>query len=453
MRHCRQSTFSASMPLSHTPPELAAWIRLSQEPTLGVLGYALLRQIGMPDAIYAMRAVTLQQHVPADLARQMAGPPTPDITASIEAAAQWCALPGHHIVTLADAAYPQQLLTIADPPLLLYVRGNPALLSRSSLAVVGARSASSGGIENAQAFARYLAAHGWTIVSGLALGIDAAAHEGALGAGPAGGGTVAVVGCGVDIVYPRQNAELAERIAHHGAIVSEYALGAPPMKHHFPQRNRLVAGLAQGVLVVEAASQSGSLITARLAADSGREVFAIPGSIHSPLSRGCHALIRQGAKLVETAKDITDELGGAVAPASSNSSAWRPSRTAPGPAARRGMPKTPVPRRLPPEAQLGDGAGPAGATAGGSLSRTAMPRPAPDAAAPLPPPDTVGADESAEGEQVLAALGHDPVDLDTLHRRTGVPVASLNNHLLQWELAGIVERLPGGRFQRLGGLR
>jgi DNA processing protein len=453
MRHCRQSTFSAAMPLSHTPPELAAWIRLSQEPTLGVLGYALLRQIGLPDAIYAMRAATLQQHVPADLARQMAGPPSAEITASIEAAMRWCALPGHHIVTLADAAYPQQLLTIADPPLLLYVRGNPALLARAGLAVVGARSASSGGIENAQAFARYLATHGWTIVSGLALGIDAAAHEGALSAGLAGGGTVAVVGCGVDIVYPRQNGELAERIAQHGAVVSEYALGAPPMKHHFPQRNRLVAGLAQGVLVVEAASQSGSLLTARLAADSGREVFAIPGSIHSPLSRGCHALIRQGAKLVETAKDITDELGGAVAPAGSNSSAWRPAHTVPDPAARRRTPKTPVPRRLPPEAPAASDAGADTATAGGSASASAVPRPAINAAASPPHAAPAGAGESAEGQQVLAALGYDPVDLDTLHRRTGVPVASLSTHLLQWELAGIVERLPGGRFQRLGGLR
>jgi DNA processing protein len=408
------------MPLSHTPLELAAWIRLSQEPSLGALAYALLRQIGLPDAIYGLSATALQQHVPGDLARQLAGPPGAEIAASVEAAAAWCALPGNHVVTLADAAYPQQLLTIADPPLLLYVRGDPAVLSRPGLAVVGARSASSGGVENAMAFSRHLAAHGWSIVSGLALGIDAAAHEGALGAGPAGGGTVAVLGCGVDVVYPRQNGELAERIARHGALVSEYPLGMPPMKHHFPQRNRLVAGLARGVLVVEAAAQSGSLITARLAADSGREVFAIPGSIHSPLSRGCHALIRQGAKLVETAKDITDELSGAVTPAGSSSSAWRPSRTASADAPRRSTPKTPVPRRLPPE-------------------------PAAAVASVVPASD--------EGERVLAALGHDPVDLDTLHQRTGVAVASLTMHLLEWELAGIVERRPGGHFQRLGAAR
>ena len=188
--------------------------------------------------------------------------------------------------------------------------GDPAYLQGQALAVVGARNATPGGQENARAFARHLAGSGWRVVSGLALGIDAAAHEGALDAGPGGAGTVAVMGTGIDRIYPAKHRDLAHRIAAHGALVSELPLGTGALPQHFPKRNRIVAGLARGVLVVEAAKQSGSLITARLAGESGREVFAIPGSIHSPLSRGCHALIRQGAKLVETAADITDELGG-----------------------------------------------------------------------------------------------------------------------------------------------
>ncbi len=223
--------------------------------------------------------------------------------------------PGRYLVTLADPTYPQSLLTIADPPILLYVAGDPAFLQGPSLAVVGARNATPGGCDNARAFARHLAAHGWRVVSGLALGIDGAAHEGALEAGPDGAGTVAVMGTGIDRIYPARHRELAHRIAAHGALVSELPLGTGAQPQHFPKRNRIVAGLARGVLVVEAARQSGSLITARLAGESGREVFAIPGSIHSPLSRGCHALIRQGAKLVETASDITDELGGGPMPA------------------------------------------------------------------------------------------------------------------------------------------
>ncbi|HEY0296715.1 MAG TPA: DNA-processing protein DprA [Bordetella sp.] len=298
------------MPLTHTPDELSAWLRLSLEPELGPsLAYALLSALGEPAQIYDRRATELARHVPQDLARQLAGAPPAEISQRIEATLRWVEAPERHILTLADPGYPQQLLTIADPPLLLYVAGNPAQLSRPGLAVVGARHATPGGEENARAFARHLAMQGWSVVSGLALGIDGAAHEGALAAGPDGAGTTAVMGTGIDRVYPAAHRDLAYRIAAHGALVSELALGTGVQKFHFPKRNRLVAGLARGVLVVEAAKQSGSLITARLAAESGREVFAIPGSIHSPLSRGCHALIRQGAKLVETAQDITDELG------------------------------------------------------------------------------------------------------------------------------------------------
>jgi len=304
------------MPLSHAPEELSAWLRLSLEPGIGAAtACTLLSALGLPEQIYAQRAAALARCLPDNLARQLAAPMPADMARQVEQTLEWNEAPGHHILTLADAAYPQSLLTTAGPPILLYVNGDPARLQGPALAVVGARNATPGGEQNARAFARHLAANGWCVVSGLARGIDAAAHEGALEAGPEGAGTVAVMGTGVDRVYPPAHRDLAHRIAARGAVVSELPLGTGVQRHHFPQRNRIVAGLARGVLVVEAARQSGSLITARLAGESGREVFAIPGSIHSPLSRGCHALIRQGAKLVETAGDITDELGGGAPPA------------------------------------------------------------------------------------------------------------------------------------------
>ena len=301
------------MPLTHTHDELSAWLRLSLEPDLGPsLAYALLSALGEPAHIYERSAAELMRHLPQNLAVQLAAGPPADIREKIEATLRWVDEPGRHILTLADPAYPQSLLTTADPPLLLYVAGDPAQLSKPGLAVVGARNATPGGAENARAFSRHLAAQGWSVVSGLALGIDGAAHEGALAAGPEGAGTAAVMGTGIDRIYPAAHRDLAHRIVAHGALVSELPLGTQARPFNFPRRNRLVAGLSRGVLVVEAARQSGSLITARLAGESGREVFAIPGSIHSPLSRGCHALIRQGAKLVETAQDITDELGSPI---------------------------------------------------------------------------------------------------------------------------------------------
>lgn len=303
------------MPFTHTTAELSAWLRLSLEPGIGsATACTLLGALGLPEQIYAQRASALARQLPDALARQLAAAMPADMAAQVDSALQWVEAPGHHILTLADPTYPQSLLTIADPPILLYVNGDPAYLQGAALAVVGARNATPGGQENARAFARHLAGNGWRVVSGLALGIDAAAHEGALDAGPGGAGTVAVMGTGIDRIYPARHRDLAHRIAAHGALVSELPMGTGALPQHFPKRNRIVAGLARGVLVVEAAKQSGSLITARLAGESGREVFAIPGSIHSPLSRGCHALIRQGAKLVETAADITDELGGGPRP-------------------------------------------------------------------------------------------------------------------------------------------
>ena len=210
------------------------------------------------------------------------------------------------MITLADAEYPQALLQIPDPPPLIYVKGRRELLNRDSFAVVGSRNATAQGVNNAEAFSAALSNAGLTIVSGLALGVDAAAHRGGL---EGAGSTIAVVGTGLDIVYPARNRALAHDIAERGALISEFALGTPALAANFPRRNRLICGLSRGCLVVEAAVSSGSLITARLAAEQGREVFAIPGSIHSPLAKGCHALIKQGAKLVESAQDVLEELG------------------------------------------------------------------------------------------------------------------------------------------------
>ena len=289
--------------------------------------------------------------------------------------------PSRAVLTLGDPRYPAALLETVDPPLLLFAEGRLEVLDTPMLALVGSRNPTPQGLDNARAFAEHLGRAGWTIVSGLAMGIDGAAHEGAL---DGGGATVAVVGTGLDTVYPRRHVPLAERIARGGLLLSEYTLGAPSAARHFPERNRIIAGLSRGTLVVEAALQSGSLITARLASEAGREVFAIPGSIHSPLARGCHALIRQGAKLVESAQDILEEL--------------EPS----------------APRR------------------------TAA------AAAAAPERSSAG----SETDALLDALGHDPVTLDALVARTGWPGHELSARLLELELDGRVARLPGQLFQR-----
>ncbi len=288
------------MPLA---ADLAAWLKLSLTP--GVSSEAvrrLLRAYGGPEQALAASRGELTRHVPDSVAAALK---QGDVGDGLAAAARWLEDPANRLVTLADAAYPPQLLQISDPPPLLYVKGRARLLSHPAIAVVGSRNATAQGAANAEAFARTLSDAGLTIVSGLALGVDAAAHRGGL-AGRAG--TIAVLGTGADIVYPARNRALAHELAARGALVSEFPLGTAALPGNFPRRNRLISGLALGCLVVEAAADSGSLITARLAAEQGREVFAIPGSIHSPLAKGCHALIKQGAKLVESADDILEEL-------------------------------------------------------------------------------------------------------------------------------------------------
>lgn len=286
------------------PKGLAAWLRLTLIPGIGgETQRKLLAAFGLPEAIFTASQLAVRSVVgdrAADLLFDF------DPSEAVDRSIAWASHRGQHIICLADATYPPALLEIADPPSVLYVRGKLDLLKTPGLGVVGSRNATPQGLQTAETFARALAAKGLTIVSGLALGIDSAAHRGALAAS---GPTIAVIGTGADRVYPARNKELAIAIAEQGAIISEFPLGTPAIASNFPRRNRIISGLSRGILVVEAALESGSLITARLAGEQGREVFAIPGSIHSPVARGCHKLIRQGAKLVETAQDILEELG------------------------------------------------------------------------------------------------------------------------------------------------
>ena len=384
--------------------EISSWIRLSLEPGLGpAQARHLLKEIGLPSTIYATSTRGLTKFLPAQLAQQLRQSPDDKVQETIARTLAWLDGEEHHLVTLGDPSYPDSLLTIHDPPLLLYVHGRLHHLAQPAISIVGSRSATAGGLDNARAFARHLAQEGWCIISGLASGIDTAAHEGALQAGPDRGSTVAILGTGIDIVYPARNRALAHQIAEHGALVSEFPLGTRAIPYQFPKRNRLVAGMSRGVLVVEAAKQSGSLITARLASEMGREVFAIPGSIHSPLSRGCHALIRQGAKLVESAEDIRDELG------------------------------TPTRLPQPPSDAQRSTAGQPGAREAGPQETMALAAPSPD---------------DAVGFQILQALGYDPVALDTLHDRTRLDVATLGGRLMEMELQGLVGRQDDGRFMR-----
>lgn len=361
--------------------ELAGWLRLALTDQVGAGGARrLLASFGLPQSIFAQDTGALAQVVERAQAEALKREPAA-LAPLLDATLAWLAQDPEHrqVLTLGDADYPAVLLAIEDPPLMLYRMGRLAQPPQRAVAIVGSRNPTPQGLLNARAFARALAEAGVTVVSGLALGIDGAAHQGALdGAAADALATIAVVGTGLDRVYPKRHLELAHRIAERGMILSEYPLGTPPLAANFPRRNRLIAALGQGTLVVEAALESGSLITARLAAEQGKEVFAIPGSIHSPQSRGCHALLRQGAKLVESAQDVLEDL------------------------------------------------------------RFVLP------AAPVAAPAREEADDA-----LLHALGFDPVGLDALIGRTGIPAPLLQAQLLELELAGRVARLPGGLFQRI----
>ena len=282
-----------------------AWASLQLLPGVSARVLAgLLKALGGPEEVRGASRSSLAKLVPSEIASAIERGPEP---ALLERTLSWIAEPGHALVAWDDADYPRALLTISDPPPAFYYRGRRELLNRPSIAIVGSRNATPQGMDNAGSFAAALSGAGFTIVSGLALGIDTAAHRGGLSAG---GSSVAVIGTGPDRIYPAANRDLGHRLAAEGGLFSEFPLGTPPLPANFPRRNRLLSGLSRGVLVVEATLASGSLITARFAAEQGREVFAIPGSIHSPFSKGSHRLIKEGAKLVETAQDVLEELGG-----------------------------------------------------------------------------------------------------------------------------------------------
>ena len=392
-----------------TADDFRAWFALLYTPGLSRLAArSLLQAFGSPQGVLGATAAQWAPVAGREAAQALT---TPDPTAAERLAQAEAWLAGHparQAIAIGDALYPAPLLHCGDPPLMLFVEGRVELLHQPAVAVVGSRHATPQGLAHARTFATALSQAGVTVVSGLAAGIDGAAHEGAL---LGEGSTVAVVGTGPDIIYPRRHAALARRIVEGGALVSEYAPGTPVLAHHFPHRNRLIAGLTLGTLVVEAALKSGSLITARLASECGREVFAVPGSILSPQSSGCHALIRQGAQLVESAQEILQTLQ-----LSTEAGRAAQGRTAPQPAGRRrGNP-------------------------GGEEREDA------DASGNSP----AGSDRSAE-DPLLKALGHDPVGLDALCGRTGWPASSLAARLLELELQGLVARLPGGLYQRQQG--
>jgi len=363
--------------------ELAYWLALHRVPGIGprVFG-GLLESYGTPEAAFAAGPTEWRRHrLAPPVLNAMRQPDWDAVARDLE----WADGRERHIVVLTDPRYPERLREIPDPPPVLFVCGRPEVLGRAQLAMVGSRHPTVDGRRSARAFASELGARGLIITSGLAEGIDGASHEGALAAGAA---SVAVAGTGPDRIYPARNRALAEGIVATGAMVSEFPVGTPVQAQNFPRRNRIISGLSLGVLVVEATTRSGSLITARLALEQGREVFAIPGSIHSPLARGCNALIRQGAKLVETAEDVLEELG--------------------------------------------------------SIAMVAPPStPAPEADAPVSTPAL-----ETDYVDLLGVIGHQPVSVDTISHRSGLTAEVVSSMLLMLELEGYVAAVAGGRYRR-----
>lgn len=426
-----QLSTSSSASLAALPlgaDELAAWLRLALARGLKSSAlHALLGAFGLPHQVLAQPFHALADVAGAEAARAALDDPGPDFASQLDALKAWRALPGNALVTLADPAYPPRLLTIPDPPLLLYVKGRLDLLRARAVAVVGSRNATPQALEDAGRFARALAASGLAVVSGLALGVDGAAHRGAL---DQPGGTVAVIGTGADLVYPPAHHALTAQIAALGTIVSEWPLGTPARSANFPQRNRVIAALVEGVVVIEAAQRSGSLITARLANELGRDVFALPGSIHAPLTRGCHGLIKQGAQLVETPDDVLEALN-----------VERPAQ-APQRAPRR-------PREPKKSVFFDTKQQPRSVTLPLALEEThpnndptSIDKPCrQQGETPLP-------NLAPEALRLLDALGHAPATLEILAQRTDMAEAVLQGTLLQLELAGHLHALPGGWFVR-----
>lgn len=361
-------------------PDIESWLHLNLIDGLGGESIRrLLIAFGEPAAIFSATTTALERIVKPPIAKHIKQGADGN---KIATAFKWLEDPTNAIITLADLDYPAQLLNIADPPPLLYFKGRRELLREPALAVVGSRNATPQGLSNAEAFSEAASNAGLCIISGMALGIDTAAHQGGLRGVAA---SIAVVGTGLDIVYPAKNHPLAHKLAKEGALISEFPLGTPAIGRNFPRRNRIISGMSQGCLVVEAALRSGSLITARQALDQGREVMAIPGSIHSPLSKGCHALIKQGAKLVENTQDILDELSCLPLSNGKNNNQREEFTT----------------------------------------------------------------EQSTENTVLLKHLGYDAVDIDTLCARSGLTAEVVSAMLLTLELDGQISSLPGGCYQRI----
>lgn len=426
--------------------EISAWLKLTLANGVGSsVQRSLLKEFGSPQAIFDAGELLIEKYIGQSKAQKLFAAQTDEI---IEQTLTWLQLSEqHHIITLADENYPKNLLNISDPPTIIYARGNIELLNHQGLAVVGSRNATPQGLLNAENFCQVIANFGLPIISGLALGIDSAAHKGALKA--ANGTTLAVIGTGINRMYPASNKNLALQILEqNGLIITEFPLNTSPSPENFPRRNRLISGLSLGILVVEATIDSGSLITARLAAEQGREVFAIPGSIHSPLSKGCHKLIRQGAKLVETANDILEEL--------------------------RFKPYVPNIKKVEPELVIkkenienienniektekiendkitkakATNKNTKTATKNKTKSKTTNKKTAKNTINKIESNNENNNDDNIN--KVLNFMGYSPCTLDELVERTNISAAEILTHLLTLEMQGKISTIPGGSYQRL----
>ena len=369
--------------------EISQWLTLNQTPGLGNAAFCqLLSKFGSPEGVFNAKLSQLREVVNDNIAQKISNGVDAEMIAPT---LKWLEKDNAHIVTFADSTYPQKLLEISNPPAVLYAIGNLHWLNHPTIAMVGSRSATPQGEKNAEEFAKSLCEQGLCVISGMALGIDGAAHRGSL---KANGATIAVVGTGLDIVYPARHRDLAHKIAERGLILSEFPLGTPSKAQNFPRRNRLISGLSLGCLVVEANIDSGSLITARLAAEQGREVFAIPGSIHSPVTKGCHQLIKQGAKLVESVQDILEEIN------------W-----------------VSIVNSLPSKNSLL------------SISPSGL---MPDVSPNSPQTNTV-----------LDFMGFDPVNFESIRTNSGLTTEALSSMLMLLELENKITSLAGGNYQRL----
>lgn len=423
--------------------EISAWLKLTLANGVGSsVQRSLLKEFGSPQAIFDAGELLIEKYIGQSKAQKLFAAQTDEI---IEQTLTWLQLSEqHHIITLADENYPKTLLNISDPPTIIYARGNIELLNHQGLAVVGSRNATPQGLLNAENFCQVIANFGLPIISGLALGIDSAAHKGALKA--ANGATLAVIGTGINRMYPASNKNLALQILEqNGLIITEFPLNTSPSPENFPRRNRLISGLSLGILVVEATIDSGSLITAKLAAEQGREVFAIPGSIHSPLSKGCHKLIRQGAKLVETANDILEELR--FKPYVPNIKKVEPKLVI----KKENIEKTEKIENDKITKAKATNKNTKTATKNKTKSKTTNKKTAKNTINKIESKNENNNENNNDNNinKVLNFMGYSPCTLDELVERTNISAAEILTHLLTLEMQGKISTIPGGSYQRL----